>query len=125
MARRRCPATRRRQWRPRRSRNEKQLAGGLAPLHAGMPLRRTRQRVIAPVPNLELPVRDPVEQPRRARAKQIGSMDMVAEGRVADLDTLRQTHHVERPRPTEDRPIPAEDARPAQQVERTLEGLRT
>ena len=88
-----------------------------------MGLRRIRQRILAANPDPEPPVRDPVEQLRRARAEQLGRVDMVEEGRVADLDALRQAHDVERPGTAEDGPIPAEDARPAQHVERPLKGL--
>jgi hypothetical protein len=50
--------------------------------------------------------------------------DMVEEHRIADLDALRQAHDVERSRSSKDRAIPAERARPAQHVERSLKGRR-
>ena len=43
---------------------------------------------------------------------------------IADLDALRQAHDVERPGSAEDGAVPAERARPAQHVERPLEGRR-
>src|ERR1700736_3013369 len=58
------------------------------------------------------------------RAKQFGRMDVVGEHPVADLNALRQAHDVERSWSSEDRAIPAERARPAQHVERSLKGRR-
>src|SRR6266446_9608540 len=58
------------------------------------------------------------------RAKQFGRMDMVEEHPVANLDALPQAHDVERSWSSEDRAIPAERARPAQHVERSLKGRR-
>jgi hypothetical protein len=53
--------THRRRWRAWNLWDEQQLAGGPAALHVGMGLRRVRQPVLAPDPDLELPFRDPVE----------------------------------------------------------------
>src|SRR5271168_4099617 len=58
------------------------------------------------------------------RAKQFWRMDMVAEPRIADLDALRQAHDVEWSRTSKNRAVPAERARPAQHVERSLKGRR-
>jgi len=44
--------------------DEEQLAGGPAALHVGMGFRGLRQRIFASDSDLELPFRDPVEQPR-------------------------------------------------------------
>jgi hypothetical protein len=45
----------RRRWRAWNLWDEQQLAGGPAPLHVGMGLRRVRQPKLAPAPDLELP----------------------------------------------------------------------
>ena len=58
------------------------------------------------------------------RAEQFGRMDAVEEGRVADLDALRQRHDVKRPGTTEDGPIPADGAATAENIERSLKGRR-
>jgi len=83
-------------------------------------LRRIRESIFAADPDLELAVRDPLEELRRMLAKQFRGMDVVEEDRVADLDAPGQAHDIEWPRTAQHRAIPAEGARAAQDIERPL-----
>src|SRR6266849_5441276 len=117
-------ATHQRREQPRRSWDQDQFASGLTALHVGMRFRCVRQPILAAEKNLKFSLRNPIEELRRARAKQFGRMDMVAEPRIADLNAFRQLHDVEWSRTSKNRAIPAERARPAQHVERSLKRRR-
>src|SRR5258708_6824383 len=117
-------ATHQRREQPRRSWDQDQFASGLTALHVGMRFRCVRQPIVAAEKNLKFSHRNPIEELRRARAKQFGRMDKVAERRIADLNAFRQRHDVEWSRTSKNRDIPAERARPAQHVERSLKGRR-
>src|SRR5258705_7991849 len=75
--------------------------------------------------HLQRSVFDPAEKLLRAGAKEFGRVDVVEEGRIANLDALRQAHDVERSGTAKHRSIPAEGAGAPKRVKRSLESLGT
>jgi hypothetical protein len=89
--------------------------------HVGMRLCGFGERIDAADIHGQRPVSDPVEELPASRAKQLGCVDVIEEGRVAEFDALRQAHDVERSWPAEHWTVPTEGAGPAKGGEGPLE----